>query len=740
MAKQARTGSKKKQTDNEQVKQNPNNREEIIPIRFAILWHQHQPYYRAGDKFILPWVWLHATKDYLEMARHFERNPKMRGTINLVPSLLKQIEEYLNGEATDEVLELMYKPAAELTEEEQAFMLANFFHANPQTVIYRSRRYHELYDLAHHDKHAFEEQEYRDLAVHYALAWTGEFSREQEPAATLIAKDRDYTEEERAELMEFLRSEVHEIWPLHERLVENGQIELSTTPFYHPILPLLCDTNIARSSTPEVLMPLKDFNYPEEAEIQLNRARQYFIGELHVDPAGCWPSEGSISEEALQLIRKAGFRWTASDEAVLFNSIPDFDPENKSSYLEKYFPRKFNTSEGDLTIFFRDHALSDSIGFTYQTWQPEDAVGDFITRLKQIRSEIIESRGIEALSSACISVILDGENCWEYYNQNGRPFLEQLYAALTSTPEIRPVTFGDVLSELEPESVKPLERLHPGSWINANFNIWIGHPEDNAAWDAVTAAKQTLEKYRARIPELPQDLQMDATARAGRAHEELMIAEGSDWCWWYGDDHFTAQKEEFDELFRMHLRAVYVYLDQRVPHNLTIPILNRPDLHRLYHKLERAPAEAGKEIRLSGILADTAWEQATAINVRATYGAMHRTSLIEVRSLLYAIQEKELLLRIELSRSLREKESLIVTFDQTPEIEFEISALSLILPLVRGQEAAMRIVQNETFDLALPLSHFTTTSLKFTFSYRKAEEELQRFPSEGSYSITLEYH
>lgn len=529
----------------------------------------------------MPWAWLHATKDYLEMAQHFERHPAMRGTINLVPSLLQQLEEYLSGEVFDPTVELMSKPAESLTAPEKELMLDSFFHAHPERMIERSVRYRELFELQKGPgrERRFTEQEYRDLAVHYSLAWTGEIARGREPFKSLIAKDRGFTEAEKKALAKAQRENVSKIVSLHKELWERGQIELTTTPYYHPILPLLIDSESAREAMPAITLPTNHIAAPTEAEVQLEKGIQFFESIFENPPSGMWPSEGSISNEALSLIRKNGIRWTASDESVLAQSLEGrkapcgdriIDPE-----YARFFPWRIETPEGELAVFFRDHGLSDDIGFRYSSWNAEEAVQHFVNNVLQIRSGLIDSYGEAILEHACISVILDGENCWEYYEHNGFYFLDQLYHLLTHTPEIRPVTFSEALGPSELKKLPLLPQVKAGSWIDANFHIWIGHSEDNLAWDYLYQATVALEQERTQAMALSGHDREAVLKRIEAAHKELMIAEGSDWCWWYGDEHFSLQKDLFDELYRMHLREVYRKLGRGIPEELSIPIWGR---------------------------------------------------------------------------------------------------------------------------------------------------------------------
>lgn len=548
----------------------------LLPIKLCLLWHQHQPYYRSGDRFVMPWTWLHATKDYLEMARLLERHPTMRATINLVPSLVKQIEEYLTGEAKDPIVELMTKPADKLTPEERTFMRENFFNVNRERSIERSPRYRELYQISRDEPTAMSDRDYCDLAMHYSLAWTGEIARREEPFATLVAKDRDFTEQDKLRLAKAQVENVKQILPLHNALAQRGQIELTTTPFYHPILPLLIDTDVARQSMPDMTSPRERFQAPDEAEIQLREAARFFTAHFGHQPRGLWPSEGSISEDALAIIRKTGFRWTATDEAVLANSLHGAQMEVTGQKIRpehaKYFPWQFETPAGAIALFFRDHHLSDDIGFNYQYWNADDAVRDFVQKLLQIRTELVETYGEQVLEEACVSVILDGENCWEYYPNNGYVFLDGLYGALSANSLIETVRFDDVVRSAGLKTLPVLQRLVAGSWINANFGIWIGHPEDNLAWDLLAGAKHAIDGARVRLSTLRGTARKELNFAIECAHEELMIAEGSDWCWWYGPEHVSTQKNLFDELFRSHVIAVYRHLGVPPPTDLSIPI------------------------------------------------------------------------------------------------------------------------------------------------------------------------
>ncbi len=621
------------------------------PIRLALLWHQHQPYYRAGDKFIMPWVWLHATKDYLEMAQHLEAVPAMKATINLVPSLIKQIEEYLSGEVEDELLTVLLKQSEKLTAAEKRYILDNCFHANYDRMIARSLRYIELHAAVHNDRAAADKtlnvQDYRDLLVHYSLAWTGEFIRKEEAIAKLIAKDRDFTEEEKHTLIAILNERVGQVLSLHKELAKRGQIELSTTPFYHPIMPLLCDTNAGAQSVPGLSLPTKRFREPDDARLQLERGRQYFSERFDGMPDGIWPSEGSLSQEVLEIMIDQGVKWTATDEAVLTRTLAESQglntklPETNHSFA-KYLPFKFTTDAGEIAVFFRDHALSDNIGFVYQSWNAKDAVKDFVKHTTQIRKDLITHYSDEVLDRACVSVILDGENCWEYYENNGFDFLQELYKTLSTHPEITPCTMSEAITGIGHEKLPVLQKLTPGSWINANFNIWIGHTEDNLAWDELHKARCVIRDLEDLAVDLDGLKQTAAKEKLELAREELLIAEGSDWCWWYGDDHFSIQKDKFDELFRMHLRAIYVFLDKRVPASLNESIMSRAAREMVKPKQEVASYRPS----VTGERANPTWAEVDEIDIRVRHGSMHKSEALELEEVRAEIMDSTIFIKL----------------------------------------------------------------------------------------------
>ncbi|MBX7151525.1 glycoside hydrolase [bacterium] len=525
-------------------------------IRLAFLWHQHQPFYKVQTSdgktvYQMPWVRLHAVKDYYDIPRYLEDFPVIKQNFNLVPSLLIQLEDYVNQRAVDNILLLTFKTPNELTEPEKDRVLDLFFMANYDRLIKPHSRYHELWKKKQ-SKVRYSEQDWLDLQVWYNLCWVGPFWQEQTPFKELLAKGEHFSDEDKRALIEGHYMIMREVIPMYRRLYEKKQIELSVSPFYHCILPVLCDSAIAQECDPNLIRPEVHFKSPEDASTQLQTAVDYFRRVVGDAPEGMWPSEGSVSEEALGLIARSGIRWIATDEEILYHS--EVDEKNK------YRPYRFQTGNNEIKIVFRDHALSDSIGFRYAGMPPKDSVKEFIDTIEHIRASLIESG--KSPENYMVSVILDGENCWEYYPENGRKFLKQLYTTLSKSKTIETCTISEFLKQQDTLAI--IKRLFPGSWISHNFRIWIGgHAEKNLAWKYLHVAREHLIKSQSRM----------SSENVKLAWEEIYIAEGSDWFWWFGDDHHAHNKNEFDVLFRYHLMQVYKLIGDDVPEYLNMPIM-----------------------------------------------------------------------------------------------------------------------------------------------------------------------
>lgn len=531
-------------------------------LRVALLWHMHQPYYFNPEtlKFQMPWVRLHGLKDYLDMllAASTQKNTKV--TFNLVPSLLDQIELYCQG-YTDRLQDLTLIPARDLDPDQKREILNNFFSANYLNMIKPYPRYLQLYNKRENSKNdlnlaikTFSSSEWRDLQVWFNLVWIDPIFRTEEPLASLYKKRTDFSEDEKTSLMNFQIELLRRIIPEYQKLYKSGQIDISFSPYYHPILPLLIDTDIAREAVFDLELPQNRFSYPDDARWQITESINKFRKLFGKKPDGFWPSEGSVSEETLKLLSESGIKWIATDQEILNHSLIKGGADPK--YFTPHTTYQYERAPGTL-IFFRDQGLSDKIGFVYSSWDHTHAVDDFISSIKEL-GRFLKGN----LDNAVVPIILDGENAWEYYKNDGTDFLRHLYQALSRDDEIEMVSFSEAAEQIKPTKLKT---VYAGSWINHNFKIWIGHKDDNRAWDLLYDTRKMLVDYQKNNPETKSEL-------LEKAWSQIYIAEGSDWCWWYGDDHVSEFSFEFDLLFRKHLSFVYSLLNQKPPALLEQPI------------------------------------------------------------------------------------------------------------------------------------------------------------------------
>ena len=534
----------------------------------------HQPFYKdmVTGEYRLPWVRLHALKDYYGMVKLLDEFPGVHQNFNLVPSLVAQIQDYVSGQAHDPFFDIISKPPNDLTVVERRFALQYLFQANPVNMIGRYPRYRDLWDRYRSTSTRpegpdsyFVTRDYADLQVLSQLAWFDEFLLADPDVVALVQKGEDYTRDDQLLVIAKEREMLGKVLPAYAEAAQRGSIELSATPYYHPILPLLCDTNVGAESTPGLPLPTRRFRHPDDATLQIQLALDSHETLFGVRPKGLWPSEGSVSEEALKLACRQGIQWMATDEGVLGRTLEfDFARQNddhlRTGGAERlYNIYRYEKDETRMHLVFRDHRLSDLIGFVYSGMPAQDAAAHLVANIKQSAQPLL-AKGKDAV----VSIILDGENAWEYYPHSGREFLRRFYDAVQRDPQIEPVTISEAIALHREQDFVQLRRLVPGSWIDANFNVWIGAPEDNRAWDLLAEARDYYDRHANRVSEAQRKI----------AWEELLIAEGSDWNWWYGPEHHSANDRDFDELYRKHLSNVYHALEGIPPEELNTPIMS----------------------------------------------------------------------------------------------------------------------------------------------------------------------
>lgn len=619
------------------------------PISLALFWHQHQPYYPddVSGETLMPWVRLHGTKDYYGMALHLKEVPEFRCAINLVPSLLKQIQRYTDKGASDRHLDVSRVPADGLSEIDSLYILDQFFMASVDNMIRPHPRYHELYlkrgfgrDSADKALPRFNERDLRDLQIWNNLTWIHPLAFEKDAELReLRNKGRFWTENEKQRLLDKQLEILKQIIPLHRELAKSGQIELTTTPYYHPIMPLLWDKRSARQAMPECELPKFLDSYATDAKVHVERALAMHRELFGAAPLGMWPSEGSVSQEIIPVIAQAGIEWIATDEEILARSTNGWISRDSQGFIRHpemlYRPWRVEEQGHALQIVFRDHGLSDLIGFHYQRSDPVRAAQDLLGRVEAI-GRAVESNN--AGRPALVPIILDGENCWEYYPDGGVEFLRTLYKSAAKHPVIRPARICDHLRE-NPASDR-IGRLFAGSWISHNFAIWIGHHEDNTAWDLLHQTRQYLMQAQSQATSPP-----DALARAW---EEMYIAEGSDWFWWFGDDHSSAQDDLFDQLFRKHLQNVYVCLDAQPP-----SLLSR-SITRLVRRTIHSEPKGFLAVKVDGRRTYFEWINAGHYVSGSERGTMTLVTEGVIHEVYFGFDVEQLMLRIDTTRMARD--------------------------------------------------------------------------------------
>ncbi len=542
-----------------------------------LMWHQHQPFYPkdADGVYTRPWVRVHATKDYYDMAALHDEFPDVRATFNLTPVLMLQLEDLAAG-AKDAYWVAAEVPAAELSEDVKRFILERFFDVNPK-IVARFPRYQDLAD----DRAArgvdaaitgWSDGDFRDLQVLFNLGWTDPDFLAVEPLAALVAKGRDFEEADKAVLFaEHLRI-IEATIPLHARLWNEGRIEVTTTPLAHPILPLLADTALAAVGDAAAILPVNRFREIPDADEQVIRGLDTAERLLGRRPTGMWPGEGSVAQLVMSLFSKNGVKWVASGEDVLAKSLGlgSFTRDSSDTVVEAelYSPWAAQLRRNDpVAMFFRDVRLSDQLGFEYSGMSGEAAADDFMRRLRNVR-DLLEAEGeLGGDSPPVVSVILDGENAWEHYDNDGKEFLRALYRNLSDADWVGTITPTEYLTRFA--APEPLDEVWPGAWFQPNFATWIGEPEEATAWDYLFDVRSDLAKAQGSVSE-------DAYAAA---FEKMLFAEGSDWFWWYGADQDSGDDGYFDRAFRELLGQVYDALGMDRPSFISVPIIpERPVL------------------------------------------------------------------------------------------------------------------------------------------------------------------
>jgi alpha-amylase/alpha-mannosidase (GH57 family) len=612
----------------------------------VLLWHLHQPSYvdAVTGEVLMPWVRLHTVRGYADMAEMARRHPQVKMNFNLTPVLVQQIEQMAAGGGKDRWGELAARPAKELNELQRSELLEHFFKINWSTCVDPHPRYRQLLDLrgrragSAHNLRRFKEADLRDLQVWFNLGWCGFAARQRYPELNeLIRKGRDFTEEEKHRVLEIHREMLKGILGEYRALAESGQVELTTTPFYHPILPLLADTDAAKRAMPWARLPER-MQAPEDGLAQLQRAQESHTRVFGNKARGLWPSEGSVSPEVIPLMAKAGFEYFVTDEAVLFRGLEE--QGRRVDHVELFQAWRVEEQGARLKALFRERPLSDYIGFTAARTEAKAAADYLQVHLEHI-AQVMPKGGV-------VTLALDGENAWEAFADSGENFLHEFYQRLGTSPRIRTQTLGGYLDGKEGA---PAGRIHSGSWIGGNFDIWIGDAEENRAWDWIRRTREFLKQaeIRGRLAEETKEA----------AWEDLYAAEGSDWFWWYGPDFQTDSDLIFDALFRARLQNVYRRLGAAPPLALSVPICagevrpGHPPLRAIEPKLGPRPSYLD-------------WSGAGKYEAWRDQGAMAQGDR-RVRTILYGFGEKDFYFRIDGKPPLGDE--VLIDFNQPAHVK-----------------------------------------------------------------------
>jgi alpha-amylase/alpha-mannosidase (GH57 family) len=603
------------------------------PLYLAIIWHQHQPVYFKDPEtgvYQKPWVRLHAAKDYVDMAAMLADYPDIKATFNLTPSLLRQLQDMEAG-AVDLYWVHTLVPAAELTADQKDFIASRFFDINPK-IIARFPRYREIADDRGNSAN-WDIQTWLDLQVLFNLAWTDPAWLEEEPLASLVGRGRDYAETDKEVVLAEHARLIAEVIPLHRQLQADGQIEVTMTPFFHPILPLLLDSDLARLAAPDIKLPPR-FTYGFDAMAQVEMGVDYYSDLFGRPPRGMWPAEGAVAQGIVWMVARQGIQWMASDEEVLARSLgqASFARNSQETVVDAdtlYRPYQVSSRDNQMYIIFRDKVISDKVGFTYSGTPGEVAAADFVNRILAIRDQLAESG---ATGPHLVSVILDGENAWEHYDNDGKVFLHAMYRLLSeqqTTGTIQTVTPSEFLTQFAEQPA--IEELWAGSWVSPDYLTWIGEDEENRAWDYLRRVRAMLElKKRALDPET-----------LAQAMDLVYAAEGSDWFWWYGADQNSGDDGSFDLQFRLTLQQVYEIIGEPVPTFLKVPVIA---------ETAQAPAAGASDLMtpvIDGVVEENEWNAAGYYIVE---GGVQATPEQIISQLWYGYDRQSLYLRLDARR------------------------------------------------------------------------------------------
>jgi len=706
----------------------------MTTLSVIFVWHMHQPYYQdmAGGGCMMPWVRLHACRGYLDMARALDKQPGAKAVINLSPGLVRQLEDQAAGRVKDDFLLISEKQAEILSPMERAYVLRYFFMSDLDAMIRPHGEFLRLYskrgaktdqDFEQTQKR-FSDQELRDLVVWFNLSWFGWSALEDCPELVeLKRKNSDFTEKEKHFVLERQRHCLTQVLPAYQRLWREGAAEISASPLFHPILPLLWDSVLGDRAHHGISLPPR-FRRPEDARDQIQLGLDCIESVLGRRPVGMWPPEGGVAPELAEPLISAGLRWIATDEELLFKRIRGHRRDENLCH-----PWKVRDQDRELIVLFRDKILSNLIGFEFAKIRPSDAIEDFIRRLREIRSSISRLGQDHALAV----IALDGENPWQSYPDAGARLVSGLYQRIQETEGLELETASGYLEKHPPS--RTLDQLPTGSWIKQNFDIWIGGAEENKAWEYLGKVRDDFERI---APEAEPE-------QRAPARDSIFAAEGSDWFWWFGDDFQSELKCEFDFLFRMHLKNSYLLLGQDSPQFLNDPVL--------FHHPVRVAEEPMDFINptIDGKISDYyEWRAAGHLDIRQSLGAIYRAGF-RLQHIYYGFDLDNFYLRIDPDLDDQEMgfidAAINILSPRKLTIMFPLKGTSLAR-IYEEREDGTRVPIGEVHDIAsykilelrVPFSALglkTGDEVRFVVQLFDGQTELETHPRDGFIRFTV---
>ena len=659
-------------------------------LELGFLWHMHQPDYRDKDGVMrMPWVFLHAIKDYYDMPWMLSQFPSLKASFNITPPLIEQLNLYKEPLQNDYFLQLWYLDPSKLALDDREWLIKTCKSANYEKMVKPNPYYVELYH-----KEKFTDKEIIDIEVLFILAWCGEYLRLHNPLVQkLLAQKKDYTLNDKKSLFKVTIEFVALILPFYKSLLEEGQIALSTTPYNHPILPLLIDMNNITKANPQSSKPENTLSLYDDALQQVSRAKNLYKETFGRDPIGFWPAEGAVDEASVAIYKKFGIQWIATDEAILFNSIKSQD------HFDLYQPYQ----RDGLKIYFRDHGLSDLFGFDYRFKEAHLAVEHFMHSLKEIASK-------KGNTKKSLFVILDGENAWEYYDRNAYTFFMKLYQELSDSSCCDTIILDTIASR---EDVTKLDHLASGSWIYGDFTTWSGHPEKNRAWELIFDTKRVYLSI--------EEEQLDAKTKK-EIEFHFLAAECSDWFWWYGDGHTTSFAIEFDALFRDHLISIYKLLKVTPPPHLLLPIIEDEDAVPF---LRLPTALISPDIRKENFFD---WVGAGVVEEQLIFSTMDKVRG-PLEKILFGFDREYIYIHLQGNIKEIEGDQLIIS---SASLQQEL--LFWLIP----EENNSSIFINKNIQIALPQKLFSSKGeINLSFEIKKENKIIQTLPGYGLLEIDI---